>query len=221
MKITDLRKKIIIKFVLTAVLSAILVAGAFLGMSQEDILRDEIKKIDSEKFDILREIKELEKKAIEIKKYLAVWREMDDTQKAAEGIVMDKMNNIVGNIAKNHNISGHSLSVNVPQKLEKGIFNTKAIDVVHAKAVLRFTSVSDYEAIMFAKDLTKKLPGYINVTSFSVNKTGDYKDEDLVNISLGKHLGLVESVLEFSWYNFRNTLQTKDNIQQKKKLIQF
>jgi hypothetical protein len=207
MKILILRKKNIISFSISGVLALMCAVGVFYTLRQEDSLKGKIEAISNETSRIRAEAADLESKTIELKKYKKLWSNLTDNRKIIAGIKMDDVNAKLATLAEKYAISSQMIKVTLPETMKGGLFERSTITVVSTTATLNFQALTDVKALSFIEEFINYIPGYVVVTGVQIKK-GDknYTTEDLVSISTGKVVGLINAKVDFVWYAFR----TKD-----------
>lgn len=221
MKAIELRKYTIRNFSIGAFIALILGGGLFYNNYAKKSFRENVQKINSDTSSLENKTNELIGKQKEITKYVNIWRKLPDNKKDLQGIDMDEVNNLFSVLAKKHLITNVDIKVNLPQKVNGGIFNTKKIDVYYTRAILTYNSLNDVNAIKFAKDFLNLIKGYNVVASINISKGNALSSQDLISISKGKFPKLLSVKVDFHWYSFKNqqlNLRNKDN-DNKKRLI--
>ncbi len=204
MKILELRKKIVINSV-TSLGSLLIFCGClFYNIHQNTQIREKADRINSEAEQIQNQATELQGKTLDIKKYMAIWRNLDESKKNTSGIKMDDINSLLASMAAKYNISDPVIKVNLPETLTDGVFNSSKINVLFTTVSLTFKSLDDNKALLFMTDFTNSLPGYVVISSLEVKKDKSYTTDDLIAISAGKGSGIVNGSLNFFWYAFKN-----------------
>jgi hypothetical protein len=203
MKILELRKKIVVNAIATCL--AIFVGCVFYNIHKNDQMKKEAEAIVSETSRIQAESEELQGKTLDIKKYIAIWRNLDEKKKSATGILKsDEIDKLLSASAIKYNISEPIIKVSFPEALSSGIFARSTITVSSSSITLTFKSLDDGKALSFINDFINSLPGYVVISSMELKKDKSYSNEDLVAISSGKGSGIVNGSLNFFWYAFKN-----------------
>ena len=207
MKILILRKKNIISFSISGVLALMCAVGVFYTLRQKDSLKGKIEAISNETSRLMAEAADLESKTTELKKYKKLWSNLTDNRKIIAGIKMDDVNAKLATLAEKYAISSQVIKVTLPETMKGGLFERSTITVVSTTASLNFQALTDVKALSFIEEFINYIPGYVVVTGVQIKK-GDknYTTEDLVSISTGKVVGLINAKVDFVWYAFR----TKD-----------
>ncbi len=214
MKIIELRKKIILNVVKSAI-----ALSAFCGcLIYNSITTSQLKKaadtINSETSQIQVQAKELQSKTLDIKKYLAIWENLDEKKKSTNGIKMDDVNSSLSSNAIKHNISSPVIKVTLPETLSSGIFDSSTITTLFATVDLDFKALDDRKALSFINDFTNSLPGYVVINSAEIKKDKNYSNEELIAISSGNGSGIVDGKITFSWYAFRDKKTASERLEQ-------
>jgi hypothetical protein len=204
MKILILRKKNIISFSISGVLVLICAAGAFYTFRQKNTLKDKIEAIGSEASKIRSEASDLESKTTELKKYKKLWSSLTDNRKITTGIKMDDINSKLATLAEKYAITNQTIKVTLPETMKGSLFERSTITVTSATGSLNFQALNDVKALSFIEEFINSFPGYVVVTGAQIRK-GDknYTTEDLITISTGKGVGLINAKVDFVWYAFR------------------
>ena len=205
MKILILRKKNIISFSISGILVLICAAGAFYTFRQQDTLKGKIEAISSEASKIKAEADDLESKTTELKKYKKLWSNLTDNRKITTGIKMDDVNAKLAALADKYAITKQTIKVTLPETMKGGLFERSTITVVSTTGNLNFQALNDVKALSFIEEFINSFPGYAVVTSLQIKKEDkSYSNEDLVAISTGKAVGLINGKVDFVWYVFRS-----------------
>ena len=205
MKILELRKKIITNSILTASSLALFCACAFYNMHQNSQMNQQAESIANETSQIQSQAQELQSKTMDIKKYMAIWRNLDEKKKNTAGFKIDDVNNSLSAIAIKHNISDPVIKVVSDRDgLNMGVFNCTTINPSLNTVNLSFKALEDSKALSFINEFIESLPGYVVISSFDIKKDKSYTSEDLIAISAGKGSGLVSGNMNFFWYTFKN-----------------
>ncbi len=204
MRIIELRKKIIFNVAISAGSVALFCACILYNSHKNSQLKKESETIAIETSQIQSQAEELQSKTLDIKKYLAIWGNLDEKKKSTNGIKIDEINSLLSSNAIKYNISSPVIKVTLPETLSNGIFNTTTIITSFANIDLTFSALDDRRALSFVNDFTNSLPGYVVINSLEIKKDKSYSDEQLIAISTGKGSGLVEGKTTFSWYAFKD-----------------
>ena len=213
MKILELRKKIIVNFSITAALAIVLSTVVFFNFHQKSALKSKTDQINSETSQIQGQAGELQSKAIEIKKYMSMWDNINESKKNTNGIKMEEVNATLNTVASKYSITDHTIKVTLPETLKDGVFSRKTITVLFTTANLNFRAINDIKALSFVNEFIDSIPGYPVITNLEIKKDKNYSTEDLIAISSGKGSGMIVGKVDFVWYAFReNADRPKDKI---------
>ena len=204
MKILILRKKNIINFSISGALVLTCAAGVFYTFRQKNTLKDKIEVIGSEASKMRTEAADLESKTTELEKYKKLWSNLTDNRKITAGIKMDDINSKLAILTEKYSITNQIIKVTLPETMKGGLFERSTITVASTTGSLNFQAVNDVKALSFIEEFINSFPGYVIVTGAQIRK-GDknYTTEDLVAISTGKGVGLINAKVDFVWYAFR------------------
>lgn len=210
MKILELRKKIIINSIASLGSLSIFCGCLFYNMYQSNNMQAKAKQISDTTSQIQRQASELQSKALDIKKYMAIWRELDENKKDLSGIKMDSVNSLLRSLSAKYDIFSPLIKVNLPENLTSGIFNCSTIKVLFTTVSLSFGALDDKRALSFIDDFTKSLPGYVVINNIEIKRDKSYGYDDLVAISAGKGSGNIKGSIIFYWYAFKDAESSKE-----------
>ena len=204
MKILILRKKNIISFSISGILILICATGVFYTFHQQDALKGKIEAIGSEASKIRTEAADLESKTTELKKYKKLWSNLADNRKITTGIKIDDVNMKLAALAEKYAITNQVVKLTLPETMKGNLFERSTITVFSTTGNLNFQAVNDVKALSFVEEFMNSLAGYAVVTGIQIKK-GDksYTNEELIAISTGKGVGLINGKVDFVWYAFR------------------
>ncbi len=203
MKIVEIRKQIKKNLLILAIFAVGLFATVFFYLNQKNSVKGKIDQINREAAQINIELADLESRTAEITKYKEMWPKIPSEKKDVSGIKIDQVNSLLSETAAKYGIGNHVIKLSLPETVNTGVFERKTINVLMSNATLSFSSPSDVKALMFFKEFIESLKGYQIITSFSIEKTKDYKQDDLNEISKGKSFGYVEGKADFVWYVYK------------------
>ncbi len=204
MKISVIRKKIIINFSTSAILVLTLgISIAYFG-NERDNLAGDLEKTKSDTSQIINQSSELQSKVIEIRRYKELWGKITESKKNTDGIKIDDINLKLKTIAEKYTITNQNIRVTLPELLTAPPFNSSTVNILFTTANLAFDSVNDIKALLFINEFIGSLAGYPVITNLEIKKTKTYTNEDLVNISSGKGGASIAVKVDFSWYVYKN-----------------
>ncbi len=204
MKIIELRKKIIFNITISGAAVVVFCGCLFYNSVKTTQLKKVAETLTLETSQLQLQAEELQSKTLDIKKYLAIWGNLDEKKKSTSGIKMDEINSSLSSNAIKNNISSPVIKVTVPETLSGGVFDSSTITTSYATVDLDFKALDDRRALSFINDFTNSLPGYVVIKNFEIKKDKNYSDEELVAISTGKGSGIVDGKITFSWYAFKD-----------------
>jgi hypothetical protein len=200
MKIDNLRRKIIFNFIISAIAVAACAVASYLYLGNKAVTADMVNKINKESKAIERQITEIKNHSSAIDKHKLAWGKLSKDQKSVEGIEVKKFNKTLTNLSKKYLITTKKVNINLPAQLDNKPFDRKTVDMFFTSVSIDFMAINDTLAMAFVNDLTKSLHGYIVITSFSIKKSKDYSEQDLIDLTLEKNPGILEGKLDFAWY---------------------
>lgn len=211
MKITVLKRKITLSLVLSALLLSGSIAFYMFTADHLNNLKSQKKRIDLGTSRYNSKISDVRNKAIEVKKYLGMWDKISDNKKITAGIRMDDVNATLNQLSRKHNITNHKITVALPKEIKTGIFKRTTISTLHTVAFLEFKSINDLTALTFVTEFINSLPGYAVINRLTLEKEKNYQIVDLIKISTGKGVGVINGEVTISWYAFKNKEDKKSN----------
>lgn len=206
MKILELRKKIIVNASIAGVTLVLFCGCIFYNIHHSAKVKEDADKITNETAEIQSKTADLQSKTLDIQKYMATWRNLDESKKSANGIKMDEVNNLLNSTATKYNITTPNIKISLPEPLNDGVFNCKTISVSSTTATLTFKALDDVKALLFVSDFARALPGYAVINNLDIKKEKDYANNDLVDISTGKASGVISGSATLYWYAFKNKI---------------
>jgi hypothetical protein len=200
MRLIGLRRKIIINFILLALISILLGVGIFYNFYTRTRVDEKVQKIKMDTLRIKGQGAELESKTIEIRKYTDLYNRLSENKKSVGGIKMDDINERLKVIADKYSIMDATIKVTLPETLKGGIFERNTISVLLATTNINFIAVSDVKALGFISEFMESIPGYAVITNVEIKKGKPYTTQELIDLSTGKGKGAVTGKVDFFWY---------------------
>jgi len=210
-KIENLRKKNIFNFSLSALLFLALCAIIFYVNYQNSHSQKEIDDIKKQTLLIRNQGNEIQSKTIEIKKYKELWKTIDENKRNTFGIKVDDVNKSLDVLSEKYSITKPAIKITLPEALNDGIFFRQTISVLFSRITLSFIALDDAKAIMFLKEFTSSIPGYLIVNNFEIRKGKNYSTQDLIDISTGKSFGIIDVKADIMWYSFKEKETKAEN----------
>lgn len=210
MKIIKLRKKIIISFILSVIFAAILGAIIFIDIYEKKSSAQTIAKIRSDIARIKDKSNELKTKAIEIKKYITMWSEIDSDKKQLSKIDKKTLDSILKNTVRKYYIAAPELTISETTIVNGGAFNSVTLNTNLATVNLTFKSIDDIKALLFIDEFIHSIPGYAIVSDIHISKDELYNVKDLIAITSGQANGKIKVEVNFFWYAFSQ----KENLEE-------
>ena len=210
MKIQILKKRIIKNFSIAGVFLTIFASIFYLYYSKKSGVDNKILTINEETSQFNIELADLQSKTAEIKKYKDLWRTISANKKNTDGIKIDEINAKLTSVATNYMISNPTIKLSLPEVIKGGVFDCKTVNVMMTTASINFVAVNDVKAVMFANEFLNSIKGYPIVTSLNISKIGEYSRQELLDLSTGKSLGIVNGKIDFSWYVYKDLEKKPD-----------
>lgn len=198
MDIKAARKKLIVK---SAMCLAIL--GGFIGIclylhgilgemnEKNDWLRNDITSLEGK-------IEGLSKKALEFSDAVKTWKSMDEETRKLEGLRITLAKELLDKYEKECYFSEVTTSFSKPEELSEGL-TSDMVAVISSSVTMDFKGLTDQHVLECLGRMMSDFPGYIQITSLSMNRSGVITKETLQKIAAGEKLGLVDVKLKFLW----------------------
>lgn len=203
MKVNKIRKKIIINFSYSVIFAIIFAYVIHYKNNQSENGKQKIEKIQQQTSSIKINTESLQQRIENVKKYKESWSTISDNKKSTGGIKIDDINSKLAKSAAKYNISNPQIKINLPEEMKDEVFNCKTIIVISSEIQLNFSALDDTKAISFISDFTNNLNGYVVIQNLEIKKTKDYSEQDLIDISSGKPVNVIEGSVKFYWYSYK------------------
>lgn len=203
MKISFIRKNIIISFSVSAALLLLLGLTVKYTLKQQAAITAQIDKIKTEAIATREQAAQIQNKSIEVEKYKELWKNLSDEKKDTSGIKIDFLNNKLATISAKYNIITPKVKATLPENLKGGVFDCRTVNVALSQVDLEFDAASDIRALSFISDLVKSMTGRIVINNIEIKKVKKYESQELVDLSAGRSGGLVRVKFGFFWYSYK------------------
>lgn len=140
----------------------------------------------------------LNRKTLEFSDAVKAWEKMDEADKQLQGLQISKANELLKEYEKLYKLSEMSTTFSKPQELSEGIVS-ETVKVIDSQVVINFKALSDEYALNFIHALENQLPGYVQITSFSLTKDAQITKDILERVARGETPPLVVGNVEFIW----------------------
>lgn len=186
-------------------------AGIFTYYSgQKNTVQSKVDGISKETSQINSELEDLQSKTSEIKKYRDLWPTIPAARKNSSVIKLNEITAKLDALAEKYNASGQSVKLTLPEQIKDGIFNIKTAGMLVSAGNVSFVAINDIKALLLIDEFILSLKGYPIITSLSIVKTKDYTGKDLIDMSQGKPVGVINAKVDFTWYVYKESEVKKD-----------
>ena len=215
MKLAKLKFKIIAELIVLAVVLLLIGIVFLITNSTEKRAKKEIKEINAKINTVQEKTNEFESKLHEINKYSLIFDNLDKKFRSTREIKISEANEIISKTKDRNNIAGLSVKINIPEKSEKKTHSRDRIVTYVTKGSIDFGAMQDIDALNFINDLQNSLPGYLIITDVDLKKAKEkITNEDLVAISRGEDVKIIEGKIKFIWYFHYDTKPSKGAVKQ-------
>lgn len=175
----------------------------FYSIRQQETIKAQIDKIKTEAIETREQATQIQNKAIEVKKYKELWKNLSDQKKDINGIKIDALNDTIDKVSSKYDISSLKLTATLPENLKGGVFDRGTVTVALTTVNLEFDAPSDDRVIAFATDLTKLITGRAIITNLEIKKIRPYTTQELISLSTKKSYGTIHAKINFVWYGYK------------------
>ena len=220
MKISALKRTIVINSIILVVSIVIFICCIFFSIYQIKSSREQTNKINSETDLIKSKTQSIIGKSSKAKKYKDLYTQISKEKRTNfSGIKMDEINIKLKTIGDKYNITSREIKIAVPENLKDEPFKLKSFSVLLTTVTLNFRAYTDDRVFLFVREFLKSLNGFTILTIFDIRKDKEYSEDNLVNISAGSGNGNIIAKVEFYWYAFKEEDKTKNNASRKSSII--
>jgi len=171
--------------------------------NQKNTVQSKVDDISKETVQLNSELEDLQSKTSEIKKYRDLWPTIPAARKNSSTIKLNEITTKLDSLAEKYNASDQSVKLTLPEQINDGIFNIKTAGMLVSTGNVSFIAVNDIKALLLIDEFINSLRGYPIITQLSVVKTKDYLSKDLIDMSQGKPVGVVNAKIDFTWYVYK------------------
>ncbi len=207
-KITKQQRDLIIRLVISAII--VISIGAF-SLYLKGFVEDLDKKHTWLKNDIgelSRKLIGLNQKTLEFSEAVKTWENLSEEDKKLEGLRINDAKDMLENLQKKYKLGNVKTSFSKPNDLG-GTYKTEVINVIASSINMNFTAASDEYVFNIINDLTTNFPGFVQIKSFSINKSGVVSKEIIKKIAAGEDVALVTVSLDFFWLDLKYKAPTE------------
>lgn len=139
----------------------------------------------------------------QLKESIVLWEQLHSNNKQLNGVQIDEIEPIMQQLKHEFKLSNIDMEFTQPTTLE----NHTQGDIQIASSNIRLTAegLSDEYILSLLNTLPERLPGYIHITSFTLEKTGEINKKTITDLYKGKLPSLVKTELLFKWQDLKDT----------------
>lgn len=110
---------------------------------------------------------------------------------------------LLKNLSAKYGISNYSINIAPLIKKTEGSFSKKTGTIVTTRIDINFYASSDVQAFAFTEELLNKFSGYLNIKSFSLDRSNDISEGVLRNLLNNGKSDFIKGSLSFDWLGLR------------------
>ena len=203
MDIKKVKKNLVIKVGICSLIVAIVIAiFIYLGQFQ-DKYQQQYNWLRSDISSFNRKIENLNKKTLEFSDAVKKWNEIGGDEKKLGGLRISEAKELIDTLKERYKLSDLEISFSKPKELTGGELASDVISVIESEVNLTLKAVTDEYLLNVIYALKKEFPGYIQIKSFSMSRSGEVTKEILQMLSKGENPGLVNAQVDFIWRDLK------------------
>ena len=196
-----LLKKVLIKRIMKG--SIIIISCAIISFAlfrYEVNIKDHLKDASRSIINTQNSLRKIGDKKVSYKDSIKLWEDISDSNRKLNGIKIDKGQEIIKQLQEKYLIENVKVDFTIPEISNENEFKTQTVDVLVSMVTLSFNSISDQYTYAFINELSKKLPGYIELESVEFSRIGDVNEVRMIEIvKSGSIPTFVKSSIRFKW----------------------
>ncbi len=198
-----LQKKIVTYLVIyAAVVAALVFVLGFFNAEKNENLR-KMQLIERDINSQNQKMTDLNQKIKEIKDANEIWQTLSSKTRNAQGLRIDAARRILKDLESFLQLPT-PINVNLsPPKELSSAYKTNGMSIVSSDVVMKFDAFSDEIIFNLVNNLMKHFPGFIQIQSFKLNKTGQLNTRIINQIEQGDKPALVKGEMTIQWRDFK------------------
>lgn len=199
----SIHKKIIIKIL---IIVAMIVGSIVFSNTQNA----EIKKLEKKEHSFKIRSNELESRyknfdsrKSEIKEAFSTWLKLQKRDEGFEGLRISYIQEIFDVMEEKHQLNQLDINMSKPEILS-GTYNAVNIGVQASEIRMRIKAYSDIQILFFIYDLLRSVPGYIDITSFSMKRDFVLNNTTYLKLAEDEFFSPVSAELIFVWHELKS-----------------
>lgn len=158
--------------------------------------------LDNDINDLNRKLEGLNKKTLELADSIKIWESFSDEDKKLEGLRINDAKEILDKLQKKYLLNSVKTSFSKPDEIGND-YKTETVAVISSIVTTSFNAISDEYVYNFVYELSKKLPGYVQIKNLTITKPNTVTKETLKKISVGEDVTVVPVNLDFYWHDLK------------------
>ena len=190
-----------ILFYVGLIFSVLLVFAFFFKIliNKINIAKTQTAKIKSETMAIINEEKELDRKAYLTKIYINLWRnEISKEQKSLNGVDIEKIKNLLNDIATKHYLLNLQTSLSLPTPID---FKKNSVNFANTEITVSFNCLTEFAVYYFLKNLREAKLGFPIIEEVKIKKVKNLNKDIVSSLVNGTLDYLLEANIKIQWYN--------------------
>lgn len=204
-KMLSLRKELIKYSIIMLVAVSVSGALAYGIHAWSSGLQEEAQRAKSQLASAEREVSSREMKNQDARTYLELYRRItgDSEQAKISDLRRERAQTWLKEAARENHILNLEGSFDPVVPIESEPFRKKTLQGINSLVKLKFAAMTDEQIYNFLEAITTTFPGYVKVTKFTLERTGDITDSVLQAAERGRFPTLVTGTMEFYWIGVR------------------
>lgn len=204
----DHLKRNLLKQVLYSGIIVAALAGSYVLFDEKSTqLKEELRKHQSEIQQQKQKIETLLLQQKDFRESAKLWEQLSDDSKKLEGLRIEEGRLLLEELKDDYKLGSLDIKVTPPTELS-GAYKTETSTIMSSKVNLSYTAISDQYALSFLDALLTRMPGYIQISNFSIRRDSDFSAAIIESIYNGQLPALVSVSLEFQWQDLKSTATT-------------
>lgn len=203
-KLTSLKKK----FISQAIKSGIMILGCAIAFSAAYYFyqssEDSIKSLKTRDSQLKRKIVELKSNNSSAGTKLAKFEKLQSDGKIKPlELNRKRISNLLSQLSDIYRINNVNININPLKERTGAPFTQESGTIVTTNITLTFDSPSDVHAFAFIEKLTQEFPGYLNMKTLAVSRTGEVSEDTVRSLLKGGRANFIKNSVNFGWLGLR------------------
>lgn len=209
-----LKKRLAIRLVVyIAIIVTISLLCVFL-IDQQETRENNLSRINNDISSLQRKLQGLSEQAIQFSEAVKVWEGLPDNKKLLQGLRISDAKDLMDKFEKEYYISNVNVIFSKPEKVTEELVSS-TVEVMKSTVSIKFSAISDVHVFDFIDAVLNEYPGYVHITSLTMNRSQMITKDVLTQIANGGKPSLVDAKLDFIWYglNYKGPVKATEGEQ--------